>query len=85
MPNICGKIVDSLRIQHGKICQQVSTVTQKQSLTNLLACVNTLLFRIIIPISPPVVSTPILSQTPLMNNFFTHFPHPLLLTPPKKI
>jgi len=89
MPNTllkaCGKSVQSLRIHYGKICQQMSTTVNTADSNNSLACAYTLLIRTIVPISPLVISTPKFANSPLLNTTFTHFPHPLLLTPPKKI
>ena len=81
----CGKSVQSLRIHYGKICQQTSTTVNIANPNNLLACVYTLLIRTIVPTSSLVISTPKFANSPLLNTTFTHFPHPLLLTPPKKI
>lgn len=89
MPNTlltaCGKSVQSLRIHYGKICQQTSTLVNIADLSHLLTCVYALLIRTIVPTSPLAISTPKFANSPLLNTTFTHFPHPLLLTPPKKI
>lgn len=81
----CGKSVQSLRIHYGKICQQTSTLVNIADPSSLLTCVHTLFIRTIVPTYPLVISTPKFANSSLLNTTFTHFPHPLLLTPPKKI